>query len=41
MALLAVSSEEVKGLRELVSEKLFFLEYAVRNMLYYADVVDG
>ena len=41
MALPAASSEEAKSLRELVSEKLPFLEYAVRNVLYHADVADG
>ena len=41
MALPAASSEEAKGLRDLVSEKLPFLEYAVRNVLYHADVADG
>ena len=41
MVLPAASSEEAKGLRELVSEKLPFLEYAVRNVLYHADVADG
>ena len=41
MALPAAFSEEAKGLRELVSEKLPFLEYAVRNVLYHADVADG
>ena len=41
MALPAASSEEAKSLRELVSEKLPFLDYAVRNVLYHADVADG
>ena len=41
MALPAASSEEAKSLRELVSEKLPFLEYAVRNVLYHADLADG
>ena len=40
-ALPASSSAEAKGLPELVSEKLPFLEYAVRNGLYHADVADG
>ena len=41
MALPVASSEEARGLRELVSKKLPFLEYAVRNVLYHADVADG
>ncbi len=41
MVLQTTSSEEARGLRELVSEKLPFLEYAVRNVLYHADVADG
>ncbi len=41
MALQTASSEEARGLRELVSEKWPFLEYAVRNVLYHADVADG
>ena len=41
MALPIASSEEARGLRELVSKKLPFLEYAVRNVLYHADVADG
>jgi len=41
MTLQTASSEEARGLRELVSEKLPFLEYAVRNVLYHADVADG
>ena len=41
MALPAAFSEEAKSLRELVSEKLPFLEYAVRNVLYHADVAGG
>jgi len=41
MALQTASSEDAKHLRESVSEKLPFLEYAVRNVLYHADVADG
>ena len=41
MALPVASSEEAKSLRELVSEKLPFLDYAVRNVLYHADVAGG
>ena len=41
IALPVASSEEARGLRELVSTKLPFLEYAVRNVLYHADVADG
>ncbi len=41
MTLQTASFDEARGLRELVSEKLPFLEYAVRNVLYHADVVDG
>lgn len=41
MNLPVASSEEAKSLRKLVSKNLPFLEYAVRNMLYHADVADG
>ncbi len=41
MVLPPASSEEAKGLRELVSKKLPFLDYAVRNVLYHANVADG
>ncbi len=41
MTLQTASSEEARGLRELISEKLPFLKYAVRNVLYHADVADG
>ena len=35
------SSEEATSLRELVSRKFPFLEYAVCNVLYHADVASG
>ena len=38
MVLPSANSEEAKNLRELVSQKFPFLEYAVRNVLYHADV---
>ncbi len=41
MALQTAFSEDAKHLRKSVSEKLPFLEYAVRNVLYHADVADG
>ena len=41
MTLPVASSEEARGLRELVSRKLPFLEYAVHNVLYHADIADG
>lgn len=41
MTLQTASFDEARGLRELVSEKLPFLEYAVRNVLYHAEVADG
>ena len=41
MELPLASCEEAKGLRELVLKKLPFQEYAVRNVLYHADVADG
>lgn len=41
MALPVASSEEARRLRDLVSKKLPFLQYAVQNVLYHADVADG
>ena len=41
MALPITSSKEARYLRELVSKKLPFLKYAVRNVLYHADVANG
>ena len=41
MELPAASSEKAKGLRESISQKWPFLKYAVRNVLYHADVADG
>ena len=41
MTLPAANSEEAKGLRQLISEKFPFLEYAVQNVLYHADVANG
>ena len=35
------NSEEARSLRELVSHKFPFLEYAVRNVLHHADVANG
>ena len=34
-------SDEAKSLRELISRKFPFLKYAVRNVLYHADIADG
>ena len=41
MTLPAASSTEAKDLRELVSEKFPFLDYAVRNILFHANDADG
>ena len=41
MELPAASSEEGKDLRISISQKLPFLEYAVHNVLYHADLADG
>ena len=41
IALPIASSADARGLRELVCKKLPFLDYAVRNVLYHADVADG
>ena len=41
MELPVASSEEAKGLRKTVSQELPFLDYAVHNVLYHADVADG
>lgn len=35
------SSKDAADLRQLVSEKFPFLEYAVQNILYHADAADG
>ena len=37
----AASSEESRGLRKTIPKKLPFLEYAVHNVLYHADVAEG
>ena len=41
MELPVASSEEGRSLRGSISKKLPFLDYAVRNVLYHADVADG
>ena len=41
MELPAASSDEGRGLRESIPKKLPFLEYAVHNVLYHADVAHG
>ena len=41
MELPAASSEAAKDLRQKVSQKYPFLEYAVQNVLYHADIADG
>lgn len=40
-ALPVASTAEAGDLRRLVSEKFPFLEYAVRNVLFHADIADG
>ena len=41
MALPAANSENARRLRESISKRLPFLEYAVHHVLYHADVADG
>ena len=36
-----VSSAEAANLRRLISEKFPFLKYAVRNVLYHTDIIEG
>ena len=41
MELPVASSEDARGLRILVPQRFPFLEYAIHNVLYHADVADG
>ncbi len=40
MTLQTTFFEETRDLCELISEKLLFLKYVIRNVLYHADVVN-